>query len=71
MTTFQLYDRVVSRVDLPDFGVKAGAIGTVVDYHPGGAFEVDFGLDGDGNIVTAGLDADQLSPLPAVSTQAA
>jgi hypothetical protein len=71
MTTFQLYDRVVSRVDLPDFGIQAGTMGTIVDLHPDDAFEVDFGLDADGNIVTAGLDADQLSPLPAVSTQAA
>lgn len=57
---FQLYDRVESLVDLPAFGVKAGAVGTIVDTHPGGAFEVDFGLDASGNIVTAGLDASEI-----------
>ena len=71
MTTYQLYDRVVSRVDLPAVGVKAGAIGTIVDRHPGGAFEVDFGLDPAGNIVSAGLEADQLESSPPVARQAA
>ena len=59
-TTFQLYDRVETLIDLPAFGVKAGAIGTIVDVHPGGAFEVDFGLDASGDIVTAGLEASDI-----------
>lgn len=63
MKNHRLYDRVESLVDLPAFGVEAGAVGTIVDVHPGGAFEVDFGLDKDGNIVSAGLSSDQITAL--------
>lgn len=65
MTTLQIYDRVYALVDMPDFGVKRGAAGTIVDLHPGGAFEVDFGLDADGNIISIGVEPDQLSPVSA------
>jgi len=65
MTTFQIYDRVESLVDLLDFQVKRGAAGTIVDVHPGGAFEVDFGVDAQGNIVSAGLQAHQLAHVTA------
>ncbi len=56
----RMYDRVETLVDLPDFGVKAGAIGVIVDVHPNDAFEVDFGMDDEGNIVTAGLYDSQI-----------
>lgn len=71
MTTFQIYDRVESLVGLPDFGVKLGAVGTIVDLHPGGAFEVDFGMDADGNIVSVGLEHNQLAQAKAETELAA
>ncbi len=71
MTTHQLYDRVETLIDLPAIGLKAGALGTIVDHHPGGAFEVDFGPDAAGNLVMAGLEADQIAACPSVSPQAA
>ncbi len=71
MTIPQLHDRIATLVDLPALGLKAGAIGTIVDLHPGGAFEVDFGLDPAGDIVTAGLAPDQVTACPQSSRQAA
>ncbi len=43
------HDRVVLTSDLPQTGLKAGDVGTVVHVHKGGgAFEVEFvALDGD------------------------
>jgi hypothetical protein len=60
MTNYKLYDTIETLVDLPAFGLKSGAVGTIVDLLPNDAFEVDFGVDDEGNIVTAGLYATQI-----------
>ena len=57
-------DSVVLNADLPDLGLKAGDIGTVVMVHEGGAgYEVEFvALDGE-TLAVATLDADRVRPV--------
>ena len=57
-------DRIVLTSDLPEDGLKAGDVGTVVHAHrQGEAFEVEFlTLDGDTAAVTTVL-ADQARPV--------
>ena len=56
-------ERVVLSADLPDEGLKAGDVGTVVMIHQGGkGFEVEFvTLDGETIAVTS-VGADQSAP---------
>jgi len=42
MNTIQLLDVVALTTDLPSHGLVAGEIGTVVEVHPKGGFEVEF-----------------------------
>jgi len=57
-------DQVVLTADLPDLGLQAGDVGTVVLVHAGGAgFEVEF-LTLEGETVTvATVDSDQVRPV--------
>ena len=57
-------ERVVLSADLPDEGLKAGDVGTVVMVHTGGkGFEVEFvALDGETIAVTT-VNVDQLRPV--------
>ena len=57
-------DRVVLAADLPDEGLAAGDVGTVVHVHRGGAaFEVEFvSLDGKSSVVVT-ADADKVRPV--------
>ena len=58
-----LYDVVELAEDLPDEGLRAGTLGTIVDDYPGSAdFEVEF-ADGDGRtLALLTLRGDQLRP---------
>lgn len=60
----QELDDVVLETDLPEYGLKAGDIGTVVFVYEGGkGFEVEFvTLDGE-TIAVATLLADQVRPV--------
>ena len=60
----QELDRVVLTADLPEYGLKAGDLGTVVLVHQGGqGYEVEFvTLDGETVAVTSLLAA-QLRPI--------
>lgn len=63
---FSLYQTVVSRVDLPDVGVKAGALGAIIDTYPDGACEVEFDPDADDNLITVALSPDQIEAAPLI-----
>jgi hypothetical protein len=56
-------ESAILTVDLPEYGLKTGDIGTVVLVHRGGeGYEVEFmTLDGD-TIAIVTLDADQVKP---------
>lgn len=57
-------DEVVLNVDLPDHGLKAGDLGTVVLVHRGGqGFTVEFMTLGGDTIAVAVLRADQVRPV--------
>ena len=58
------HDRIVLRTDLPDEGLKAGDVGTVVHiYKDGGAYEVEFvSLEGR-TLAVATLKVEQVRPV--------
>ena len=58
------HDRVVLKSEIPEEGLKAGDVGTVVHVHKGGeAFEVEFiTLDGE-TVAVATLLASQVRPV--------
>jgi hypothetical protein len=43
---YRLFDCVTSRHDLPEFDLKAGDIGTIVEVYSPSAFEVEFSAPG-------------------------
>lgn len=58
-----LYDVVELAVDLPAEGLRAGAIGTIVDDYAGTAeYEVEFTDDDGRTVALTALRADQLRP---------
>lgn len=57
----KLFDVVELTVDLPEDGLKAGAVGTIVDEYPD-AFEVEFNDDEGGLLALTAVKADQLRP---------
>jgi hypothetical protein len=58
-----LYDVVVLAVDLPDEGLHAGTIGTIVDDYAGSEdFEVEFTDESGRTLALATLRGDQLRP---------
>lgn len=59
-----LYDVVRLAVDLPDEGLQAGAIGTVVEIFdtPQRAYEVEFADDSGATIAQLALEPGQLEP---------
>jgi len=57
------HDIVVLASDLPDIGLKAGDVATVVLVHPAGGCEVEFmTLDGE-TLAVVSLSMDQLRPI--------
>ena len=55
------HDRIVLTCDLPEDGLKAGDVGTVVHVHrPGEAFEVEFLALGGDTVAVAAVTASQL-----------
>ena len=64
MTSIKLLDIVALNVDLPEYKLRQGQVGTVVEILGGGkAFEVEFS-DGNGRAYESlGLRPDQLIPL--------
>jgi hypothetical protein len=55
----KLYDVVELAVDLPDDGLRAGAIGTIVDEYPE-SYEVEFADDDGRTIALTALRPEQL-----------
>jgi hypothetical protein len=56
-------DTVVLMLDLPEYGLTSGDVGTVVLVHPSGGYEVEFmALDGETIAVTSLAD-DQVRPI--------
>jgi Domain of unknown function (DUF4926) len=39
---FKLFDNIMLREDIPDYPLKKGAIGTIVEFLKPGVYEVDF-----------------------------
>lgn len=63
MSEIRELDRVVLQGDLPEHGLQAGDIGTVVLVHDGGAgYEVEFCTLGGQTIGVATLNTDQVRP---------
>lgn len=57
----KLFDVVELAVDLPEDGLQAGAVGTIVDEYPGsGAFEVEFNDDEGGLLALTSVREDKL-----------
>ena len=57
------HDSAVLARDLPEYGLKAGDVGTVVLVHPAGGYEVEFiTLDGQTVAVTS-LSLDEVRPI--------
>jgi hypothetical protein len=61
---FHELDVVTLADDIPEDGLKAGAIGTIVDvfHKPKTAYEVEFSADDGVTITMATLTADQIRP---------
>lgn len=58
------HDRVVLKGEVPEEGLKAGDVGTVVHVHKGGeAFEVEFVTLGGETVAVATLLASQVRPV--------
>ncbi len=56
-------DSVVLTIDLPDYSLKRGDVGTVVLDHQGRGYEVEFAtLDGD-TIAVVSVSAEQVRPI--------
>lgn len=56
-------DTVVLTIDLPEYGLRAGDLGTIVLDHRGAGYEVEFvALDGE-TVAVVTLDADQVRPI--------
>lgn len=62
----ELYDVVELTVDLPDEGLKAGTVGTIVDIYqnPDIAYEVEFSDDEGRTVAMLALGAQQLAIAP-------
>lgn len=57
------HDRIVLTCDLPEIGLRAGDIGTVVHVYAGDAYEVEFlTLDGE-TVAVETLEKDQVRPI--------
>ena len=59
----KILDTVAVTEDLPEFGLRRGEVGTVVDAWKDGAFEVEFSDDSGEAYTFAALRAEQLMPL--------
>ena len=59
-----LFDVVALVHDLPEYGLKAGAEGTIIEIYerPEPAYEVEFSDDDGATIATVALPADRLVP---------
>ncbi|WP_433271629.1 DUF4926 domain-containing protein [Actinosynnema sp. CS-041913] len=59
----ELFEVVELAVDLPEDGLSAGAIGTIVDEYPdSGKYEVEFADDNGRTIALTALRSDQIRP---------
>lgn len=57
------HDRIVLTCDLPEHGLKAGDVGTVVHVHENKGYEVEFmTLDGE-TVAVETLEKDQVRPI--------
>jgi Domain of unknown function (DUF4926) len=57
------HDSAVLAQDLPEYGLKAGDVGTIVMVHSAGGYEVEFmALDGETIAVTS-LSTDEVRPI--------
>lgn len=59
----KILDAVAVIEDLPEFGLKRGEVGTVVDAWKDGAFEVEFSDESGAAYVFVALSAEKLMPL--------
>ena len=58
------HDRIVLTTEVPDVGLKAGDVGTIVHVHTGGeAFEVEFFTLAGKTAALATVRADQIRPI--------
>lgn len=62
---FSMFEPVAAAVDLPELGVRAGAVGAIVEIYGDGTYEVEFELGRDDELVFGPASADQLMPAPA------
>jgi hypothetical protein len=57
-------DIVVLTIDLPDVGLKAGDVGTIVlDHHNGAGFEVEFATFAGETLAVVTLPSDEVRPI--------
>jgi hypothetical protein len=54
---------VILTTDLPDHGLKAGDLGTVVSVHEYGGYEVEFMTLGGETVAVVSLSPDQVRPV--------
>ena len=60
MEPIKLFDTVALTRDIPEFGLRRGQVGTVVEELGPGAFEVEFADDAGNTYASIGLKAEQL-----------
>ena len=56
-------DNVVLTVDLPEYGLKKGDVGTIVLLHDSGGYEVEFMTLGGSTLVVVSLSNSQARPV--------
>ncbi len=56
-------DSVVLAVDLPEYALSEGDIGTIVLVHPSNGYEVEFITLGDETLAVVSLSTDQVRPV--------
>lgn len=57
------HDSAVLAHDLPEYGLKAGDVGTIVLVHPAGGYEVEFmTLDGE-TVAVISLSTEEVRPI--------
>jgi hypothetical protein len=64
---FELLDVVRASADIPEFSVKAGDVGTVVEVYDDGEYEVEFCNDKGETMVVLAMPESQMKPAHSLS----
>jgi hypothetical protein len=68
---FELLDMVRASADIPEFSVKAGDVGTIVEVYDDGEYEVEFCNDKGETMAMLAMPGSQMTPAHSFSMMAA